>query len=235
VLFPIPKGARLSAEQVRRRAAIRSGHARGGWRTPPTEAAKGPRYQQPALFDRPGHITPAGSPGQEQESRRTPLARQDALFRIPEGARLTRAQARDRLERLQLSRQAWHPEPVPGRSPYRQPALFNRKGALHPDVKNAATPRPKAVPATPPQAPTPPKQAAASTSKQRPVSGATRGRSPVPQVPPPPVSGAPSAVGRTPQPPPASAPRMVPVRMAAAPKPRKRRRNRSQSNGGEQP
>jgi hypothetical protein len=234
VLFPIPKGARLSAEQVRRRAAIRSGQARGGWRTAPPVSATGPRSEQPALFDRAGNITPAADP-RRQESRRTPRARQDALFRIPEGARLTRAQARQRQEQLQPSRQGWHPEPAPGRSPYRQPALFNRKGALHPDVKNAATPRPKAVPATPPQAPTPPKQAAASTSKQRPVSGATRGRSPVPQVPPPPVSGAPSAVGRTPQPPPASAPRMVPVRMAAAPKPRKRRRNRSQSNGGEQP
>jgi hypothetical protein len=221
VLFPIPKGARLTAEQVRSRAAIRSGHARGGWPTPAPKAAKRPRFQQPTLFDRDGNITSAANP--QQAPRRVSRQRQEALFPIPEGARLTRTQARQRLERLQPGRRTWHPEPAPGRSPYRQPALFNRQGRLHPDVKNAATPRPKAVPATPP----------AVLAKASPASG-TAGTGPrTPKALPPPVPGAPSAIGRAPQPPPETAPRMVPVRMAAAPKPRKPRRTRRTTNGGE--
>lgn len=242
VLFPIPKGTRLTAEQVRRRAAIRSGHARGGWKTAapsrPTRSANGPRSVQPALFDRAGNMTPAADPRQQQQPlRRLSGSRQDALFPVPQGAtRLTRAEARqrrERLERLAQGGEGWQPLPSTGRSPYRAPALFSRQGRLHPDVKAAAAPRPEAVPATTPEASTPPNRAVASTPKQRPVSGTTRGRSRVPQAAAPPVSGAPSAVGRAPQPPPDPAPRMVPVRMAAAPKPRKRRRNR-RIDGGEQ-
>jgi hypothetical protein len=228
VLFPIPKGAQLTAEQVRRRAAIRSGHARGGWPTPAPKATKRPRFQQPALFDRDGHIPPS-----EQAPRRISRQRQEALCPMPEGARLTRAQAHQRLERLDPSRSAWHPEPAQGRSPYRQPALFNRQGRLHPDVKNAATPRPKAVPATPPAVPPKPARARNGTAKASPASGAAGSGLRTPKALPPPVPGTPSAAGRTPQSPPETAPRMVPVRMAAAPKPRKPRRNRRTANGGE--
>lgn len=235
VLFPIPKGARLTAEQVRRRAAIRTGHARGGWRNPPPAPVQGPRIQQPALFDRDGNITPAASPSQAPSP--APRARQDALFPIPQDApRLTRAQARqrrERLERLAPGGDGWQPQPATGRSPYRAPALFSRQGRLHPDVKNAAEPRPKAVPATPPAAPTQSPRTRTGTAKASPPGGTANIGSRAPEALPLPASGAPSAVGRTPQPPPAPAPRLVPVRMAAAPKPRKRRRTRRAQNGGE--
>jgi hypothetical protein len=231
VLFPIPKGTRLTAEQVRRRAAIRTGHARGGWHNPPPVSANRGRFEQPTLFDRDGYITSAASP--EQAPGRTPRARQDALFPIPEGARLTRAQVRQRLERLQPSRSNWQPQPAPGRSPYRAPALFSRQGWLHPEVKNAATPRPPGVPATPPVAPPQTARTRAGSAKASPPSGAASAGPRVPNALPPSASGAPSAIGRAPQPPPAPAPRMVPVRMAAAPKPRKRRRNRRAQNGDE--
>jgi hypothetical protein len=192
---------------------------------------KRPRVEQPALFDRDGHITPAARP--DQAPRRTPRARQDALFPIPEGAKLTRAQARQRLERLQPGRAAWHPQPAPGRSPYRQPALFNQQGRLHPDVKNAATPRPKTVPATPPAAPTPSARTRTSTARPSPPDGTAGAGNRARKALPPPVSGAPSAVGRAPRPAPEVAPRLVPVRMAAAPTPRKPRRTRRAQNGGE--
>jgi hypothetical protein len=229
VLFPIPKGARLTAEQVRRRAAIRTGHARSGWKTPPPDSTPRPRYQQPTLFDRDGQIPPP-----EQTERRAPRQRQEALFQIPEGSRLTRAEARQRLERRQPWRRAWHPEPAPGRSPYRQPALFNRQGHLHPDVKQAATPRPPAARAPGSGTAAQPRT---STPTSRPASATTRKQTPTPPVTPP-MSGAPSAPGRAvPQTPSDPAPRMVPVRMAAAPKPRKRRQTRksNRAQGGEQP
>jgi hypothetical protein len=224
VLFPIPKGARLTAEQVRRRDAIRSGHARGGWKISPPDGAPRPRYEQPALFNRDGQITAS-----ERAERRAPRQRQDALFPIPEGAKLARAQARKRLERRQPWRRAWHPEPAPGRSPYRAVALFNRQGRLHPDVKAAATPRPPAAPAPGSGTSTQPHT---STPTPRPANATKRARTSTP-----PVSGAPSVPGRAvPQAPSDPAPRMVPVRMAAAPKPRKRRQARksSRSQGGEQ-
>jgi hypothetical protein len=228
VLFPIPKGARLTAEQVRRRAAIRSGHARGGWRTLPPDSTPRPRFEQPALFNRDGQIPPP-----ERVERRASRQRHDALFPIPEGSRLTRAQARERLARRQPWRRAWHPEPARGRSPYRQPALFNRQGRLHPDVKQAATPRPPAAsaPGSGTSAPT-----RTSTATPGPASATTRARTPAPPVPPP-MRGAPSVPGRAvPQAPSEPAPRIVPVRMAAAPKPRTRRQARksNRSQGGEQ-
>ena len=229
VLFPIPNGARLTAEQVRRRAAIRSGHARGGWKVPPPDSTPRPRYEQPTLFNRDGQIPPP-----ERVERRAPRQRQDGLFPVPEGARLTRAQARQRLERRQPWRRGWHPEPAPGRSPYRAVALFSRQGRLHPDVRAAATPRTSAAPAPGSGTSTQPRT---STPTTRPANATKRARPATPPVPPP-VSRAPSVPGRTvPQAASDPAPRMVPVRMAAAPAPRKRRgaRKSNRSRGGEQP
>jgi hypothetical protein len=240
VLFPIPKGARLTAQQVRRRAAIRTGHAKGGWRPPPPAAAKRPRFQQPSLFDRDGHITLAATPGQGPRPARR--ARQEALFPIPQDAqRLTGAQARQRreqLERLALGGDSWQPQPATGRSPYRATALFSRQGRLHPDVKSAATPRPKDVPATPHVAPTQSARTRSSAAKTSPPGGTASTGQRVPKALSPPATGALSAVSRTPQPPPAPAPRLVPVRMAAPPPPVRKRRGPSKSDrsrGGEQP
>lgn len=217
VLFPMPPGTRRppSAGQL-----------------PPAEpvqAETAPPTSGPGWFQNPIVPRPAAKPG--------PLTSGTQLtaFELPKGARLTRAQARQRLERLQPWRKAWYPEPEPTRSPYRQPALFNRKGHLHPDVKAAATPRPAPAPTQDPLPRTPPTR----TSSSAPTGATKRVRSQVPHAPQPPAGAAPSAAGSSvPPAPPAPAPRLVPVRMAAAPTPKPKRRRTSRrggANGGEQP
>ena len=220
VLFPLPPGSR----RARVSEQVPSGRTTSE-EAPPTS---GPGWYQPPLVPR-----PAEKPG--------PLTsgRQLELFDLPEGSRLTRRRARERLDRLQPWRKAWYPEPEPARSPYRQPALFTRKGHLHPDVK-ATTTRSQAAAGTGPgtQArPSPARNGAPSTPPTKAgAGGATR----APRAAAPPVipiaATAPRVPSRLPPPAPAPLPRMVSVPVPTAPPARKRGRRsnpRTPEKGGE--
>ena len=219
VLFPIPKGARLTRAQADRRTAQRQGRLRGGWSAPTATGAR-PRFQQLALFTRSGQIP---EPYHVPEASRGP--RQQALFPIPEGAGAPRTLPPE--QPPTPPEQGAAPRSGPG---WIQPALFpksppapltrGRQHALFPIPPGARTPRPARQQPVPPAAI--PASAALAAPRVRAVQPGLFPRSGViPDPPTPrPVGKAPSvapAPARAVQQP-AAAPvaRLVPVRLAAA-------------------
>jgi hypothetical protein len=234
VLFPIPKGARLTRAQADKRTAGRTGQLRGGWSAPAETAAR-PRSQQLALFGRSGQIP---EPWRAPEGLSGP--RQPALFPLPDGAQAPRtlapAQPPDPREasNAATSGPGWIQSPLFAKGAL-GPLTRGRQHALFPIPPGARTPRSTAqrpVPRT-----TVPASSPAPTPRGRAVQPGLFPRSGhIPSAPVPrPVGLAPAVAAGPDTAPPSPAPRLVPVRMAAAPPPvRKRPRARTRrAKGGE--